>query len=287
MATIHMDKLRWFELDDACTQSVEAKVEVKKITDSFSSKSVQAVINASFLEGKTMMICHVIPAHHIIVQAILNLTPSAIKKLYAISISIPSESNMKLSEVVTNKELNPHLLKMKVNDFKVTVELLYYLKEYTLSLFAMALVSLTCSDKTDVILVLSQVTMTCNLCDQPASSSRLYQCLDCSVSSVCVDCMQTDKGFEYLQAHSGSCESIQKLLRPYVQSMKYAHLCRHCFVPLHRHVTKDHFQPEISFQIKKKKRFITYNKAKCSVSKCKRDLCFSCLCANKKNKFVN
>lgn len=272
-----LNKMRWMEVDSLCTQTLEANSELCKITDSYSSVSVQAVINTAFYEGKTVYLPYVLPAHSIIVQALLNMNPSSIKKLYAISTSISSCSHIKLREVVSNK-LNPLLLDMTVDKFKSTVEMLYYLKEYFLSLFGMALVNVTCSDRTDVILILSQVTLTCNLCEKGATKARLFQCVECNVSSVCVDCMQTEKGQEYLLAHASSCRNIQELLRPLIETMTFVHLCQNCFTPLHKQCcAKNHFNPHISFQLKKQKRFITYNKATCSAPKCKRNVCVSCL----------
>lgn len=268
-------KLCWFELDALCTQTEEAALEVQKVIDGFSVESVAAVINASYAEGKTISICRTVPAHHIVVQALLNMSPSSIKKLYAIATSIPENSKLKLAEVVT-KKLNKQLLQMSVTEFKNTVELLYYLKEYMISLFGMGLVNLTCKDKVDVVLILSQTTMSCNICDRSASRTTLYQCLECSVSSVCVECMQTERGAQYLEAHSTSCINIQALLHPYIESMRYAHLCKQCFIPLHKNVTKNHFQPEVSFSRKK-----TIGRAKCTVPKCRRDLCQCCLLKHK------
>lgn len=276
--TTSIEQLSWFELNTFCTQTEEAALEVQRVIDGFSAQSVEAVINASYVEGKTFSVFKVVPAHHIVVQAILNMSPSAIKKIYNIVSNIPEHSCIKLSEVVT-KKLNPQLLQLTVADFRITVELLYFLKEYLLSLFGMGLVNIMCKDKIDVVLILSQVTMSCNLCDRSASSVTLYQCLECSVSSVCVECLQTQKGAAYLAAHSVSCRNIQNLLQPYVDSMRYAHLCKKCFVPLHRNVMKNHFQPEV---LVSKKRDVICGRAKCTVKKCKRDLCHDCLFKTKK-----
>jgi hypothetical protein len=277
---VGMDKLCWLELNTLCTQTEEAALEVQKVIDGFSAQSVSAVINASYAEGKTLSICRTIPAHHVVTQGLLNMDPVAIKKLYAIATSIPENSKLKLCEVVT-KSMNPQLLKMTVTEFKRTVELLFYLKEYFISVFGMGLINLTCQDKVDVVLILSQVTMSCNLCDRPASSTRLFQCLECSVSSVCVECLKTDKGQEYLESHGETCNRIQDLIRPYIDSLKYAHLCKQCFIPLHRNVTKSHFQPDVFFS-KKRVINITCGRAKCTVPKCRRDLCQTCLLKHKK-----
>jgi hypothetical protein len=268
-------KLRWMEVDSLCNQTLEAGEELCKITDN-SSLSVQAVIKTAFYEGKTLHLSYILPAHSLIVQALLNMSPVSIKRLYIISKTIPGDTHLKLRHVASN-QLNPILLNMTVDSFKFTVELLYYMKEYFLSLFGTALVNVTCQDKAAVLIILSQVTLTCNLCDNTASSTRLFQCVDCNVSSVCIECMQTDKGREYLQAHSVCCNSIQRLIRPIVETMTFAHLCEHCYAPLHKNCVKNHFNPHIMFQLKKQKRFIKYNKAQCSFPKCKRSLCVTCL----------
>lgn len=276
-----MSKLNWLLMDTCCTQSAEAFEETQHITDGVSPRSIQAVINASFIEGKTLSVCRVIPAHHVVVQALLNMSPSNIKTLYAISTNIPDSSRMKLRSVV-KKQLNPLLLDMRVDEFKKTVELLYFLKEYLLSLYGHALVNLTCIDKVDVVLILSQVNLSCNLCDRPACSTSLFQCLNCSVSSICRDCMQTPKGAEYLEGHCVSCGNIQSLLQPYAESIYYAHLCKECFVPLHKNVTKNHVKPQVIFQFVRRKLNIVCEKPRCLVPKCKRDLCTTCLLKVKK-----
>lgn len=271
-----LTKLRWMEVDTLCTQTLEATNELCKLTDSYSPSTVQAVIRSAFYEGKTVHLSYVLPAHSSVVQALLNMSPASIKKLYAISTNIPNNNHVKLRKVVSSK-LNPLLLDMTVSKFKSTVELLYYMKEYFLSLFGTALVNVTCKDKCDVLLILSQLTLTCNLCDSKASDTRLFQCVDCNVSSVCINCMQTEKGHDYLHAHSDSCVNIQKLIKPLVESMTFVHLCENCYAPLHKNVDKNHFNPNIRFERKKKKSVISYGKAQCTFAKCKRNLCAFCV----------
>lgn len=259
--------LRWFPLDSFCTQTEEAALEVQKVMDGISPLSIAAVINASYADSKTFNVCQVIPAHHTIVQGILNMQPETMKRIYNIVSNLPDTSTMKLAEVVS-KKLNKQLLKLSVSEFKATVELLYFLKEYLLSLFGMGLVNLTCKDKMEVVLILSQVTMSCNMCDQPASNTTLFQCVECSVTSLCTDCLQTQQGEAFLENHSVSCGKMQRLLQPYIKSLRYAHLCKKCFVPLHRNVTKSHFH-------------VICGRATCTVPKCKRNLCQQCLLLHK------
>ena len=274
-------KLQWVELDTFYTQTLEASAEIEKMYSGDAMEAVKAVINSAFYEGKTMNLSYVLPAHSIVVQALLNMKTQSIKRLYGITIKIEN-SSLTLKEVVT-ANLNPLLLEMSIEKFKYTVELLYYMKEYFLSLFGIAVLNVTCMDKSDVLIILSQNNLMCNLCDNSADSGfRLFQCVECNVSSVCSECIQTPKGQEYLQSHAEKCADIQTLLQPIVESMTFAHLCNNCYTPLHKRHTKNHFNPEILFQMVKKKRTLVYKKAKCTFSKCKRDVCVSCIKNSKK-----
>jgi hypothetical protein len=275
-------KLQWVELDTFYAQTVEASTEIEKMYCGDMVKAVKAVINTAFYEGKTMSLAYILPAHSVVVQAILNMNTPNLRKLYDITLQIEPNKNLKLKDVVS-ADINPHLLEMTVEKFKYTVELLYYLKEYFLSVFGVALLNVTCFDKTDVLIILSQNSLLCNLCENsPETGSRLFQCVECNVSSICVECIQTQKGQDYLVAHSQTCGYIQQLLRPIVESMNFSHLCHNCYTPLHKRCFKNHFNPEISFQLKKKKKSIVYKKAKCNFQKCKRDLCIACLKKSKK-----
>lgn len=280
-------KLHWMEMDMLCVQTLEASKEIARVAghsyDCFDS--VKSVIRAAFYEGKTMNLSYTLPAHSVVVQALLNMKTTTIKKLYSIITEIECDASVKLSDVVT-VNLHPFLLNMTVEKFKGTVELLYYLKEYFLSLFGVAVLNVTCADRADVLIILSQEALVCNTCGQSPQDdvvgSSLFQCLDCNVSSICRTCLTTKKGQEYLAAHSSTCASIQQLLSPIVETMTFAHLCRNCFTPLHKRHPKNHFNPEISFRVCRKKRSIVYNHARCTVPKCKRDVCVACMKNGKK-----
>jgi hypothetical protein len=272
-------RLQWLEVDPYCLQTSEADEEAK-ITSTTSLETVKAVMRTAFYEGKTFNLTYVLPAHSVIVQALLNMNTSSIKKLYGLTSKFSKDADVSLRDVVST-DLNPLLLNMKLSKFRATVELLYYLKEYFLSVFGVALVNVMCSDKSDVLLILSQQSLTCNLCDKSAAEVRLFQCVECNVSTVCHDCMQTEKGEDYLMAHSFSCFNIQELIQPIIQTMTFAHLCFKCFTPLHKKLHKNHFAPKIEFVTNKKRRRILYSKASCSVEKCKRNLCVTCLKAMK------
>jgi hypothetical protein len=268
--------LQWLEIDSCCLQTAEALNEKKNITVSNGCKTIKAVIRSAYCEGKTLNLAYMLPAHSVIVQALLNMNPSSIKHLYEVTTRLNTCETMTLKQVVS-KELSPFLLNMTLSKFKATVELLYYLKEYFLSLFGVALVNVTCSDRSDVLIILSQNTLTCNLCDKSAESTRLFQCIECNVSSICVDCMQHERGASYLMAHTFSCKSIQNLIKPIVETMTFAHLCSQCFTPLHRRYKKNHFNPDVSFSDRKSCHKFVYKKARCTVPSCKRDLCVNCL----------
>lgn len=270
-------KLQWMELDAFYTQTIEASQEIEKMCGGDCLDTLKAVINTAFFEGKTMNLSYMLPAHSIVVQALLNMKTQSIKGLYGITMKIEPCSTLTLKDVVSS-DLNPLLLEMTVDKFKHTVEMLYYMKEYFLSMFGIALINITCSDRSDVLIILAQNSLSCNICDRAANPNcRLFQCIECNVSSICAECMQTVEGQSYLVAHAESCQPIQDLLQPIVGTMTFAHLCTNCYTPLHKKHPKNHFNPEISFQRTKKKRSIVYKKARCTVSKCKRDICVNCL----------
>jgi len=271
MIPVAFSRLHWMELDTAAE-------EPQKIEKVNTLGTIKTVMRTAFFEGKTFNLTYVLPAHSVIVQALLNLNTSSVKKLYSLTSQFDMLEDLKVKDVVTSEQiLNPLLINMRLSEFRKTVELLYFCKEYFISLYGTALVNVTCADKCDVLLVLSQNMLSCNLCSMGAHQTRLFQCVECNVSTVCYNCMQTEKGSEYLEAHAHSCQKIQDLLRPIVQKMTFAHLCFKCFTPLHKHVHKNHFNPEIQVLKNKKKISVTHKKACCSIKNCKRNLCLACL----------
>lgn len=296
-----LDLLRrwqWLELDGSCDGSFSgldfsgpknnaestvelglglSKADCKRIKKEH--RPVLEVVRQAFFEGKTIHLSYVLPAHSSVVQILLNMTAKTIKNLYGLTTRIEGSDVLKLKDVVAG-DLDQRLADMTIQHFKHTVELLYYLKEYLMSMFGSALVNVGCSDKTDVLIILSQRALSCNLCEKLVHNTRVFQCVECNVSTICSECIQLPSGESYIRAHALSCQAIQQLICPVIQTMNFVHLCIRCYVPLHKKAEKlSHVVPDIFCKRnrnRKKKEFF-FQKARCLVSGCKRDLCKTCL----------
>lgn len=274
-------RFQWVELDLCYTQTSEASTQVEDVNCTNVTQAVKAIIKTAFIEGKTMNLSYVFPAHSVVVQALLNMNTHSIRRLYSLTTKIESGTNLLLKDVVT-ADLNPLLLEMSVDKFIHTVELLYYVKEYFLTLYGVAVINVTCKDREDVLIILSQTSLCCNVCCESADTGiRLFQCLHCNVSSVCEHCLAVPEGQKYLTSHNDTCGNIQKLLQPIVNTMSFVHLCCNCFTPLHKNCKSNHFNPQVTFEVKKKKRTIVYKTAKCTFKKCVRDVCNHCFLRHK------
>jgi len=230
---------------------------------STSYDDVKSVIEAAFWEGKTIALDYVIPFHSVVVQSLLNMNPKAVERLYMVTSSVMADRpSATLGEVVSNK-LNPLLLNLSLTKLRDVLELLFYLKEYLVSMFGVALVNVFCSDGQDVIMILYQNYLVCNVCDKTEGS--MYQCAECNISTVCKTCCATEAGQAYLQLHERKCDFFQQLIHPVIQNMHFVHLCRGCMSVLHKHVKSNHFQPKPGAS------------AACTLKKCTRRLCTACI----------